>query len=59
MLIQIVIVKMNTQIQFKVTREEKDLIRAEARKIGLGMSPFVRSIVLEKINADKLKEESV
>ncbi len=40
---------METQIQFKTTKEEKMKIRDAARKVGLGMSPFIRSIVLRKI----------
>ena len=48
-LTKLVIVKMETQIQFKTTGEEKELIRNSARKVGLGMSPFIRSIILKKI----------
>ena len=53
-LVKMVLVKMETQIMFKLTKEEKDKIRDAAKEVGLGMSPFIRSMVLRKIN----KEES-
>ena len=40
---------METQIQFKLLEEEKELIRESARRIGLGMSPFCRMACLERI----------
>lgn len=40
---------METQIQFKLTEEEKRLIKKFSREIGLGMSPFCRMACLERI----------
>ena len=44
---------METQIQFKVMEDEKELIREAAKRIGLGMSPFCRMCCLEKIRRNE------
>jgi len=49
---------METQIQFKLMRDEKRRIKEEALKIGLGMSPFVRSIILKHIHKSNKEVDS-
>ena len=44
---------METQIQFKIRSEEKEMIRKHAKKVGLGMSPFIRNLVLKKIYSEE------
>ena len=44
---------METQIQFKLMKKEKKRIKEGASKVGLGISPFVRSIVLKYLNEEE------
>jgi len=43
---------MDTQIQFKLMKEEKRKIKEAAAKIGLGMSPYCRSLILKQLNQE-------
>ena len=54
----LVIDKMETQIQFKLMKEEKELIKESALKIGLGMSQYVRNIVLKYIRQEAISINS-
>ena len=47
----LVIIKME-QITFKLTDENKEKIRNQAEKIGLGMAPYVRHIVLRELSKE-------
>lgn len=43
---------MDTQIQFKLSREEKKRIKEAGAKIGLGISPFCRTVILQKLQME-------
>lgn len=52
------VVKMDTQIQFKLMKEEKKRIKEEASKVGLGISPFCRSLILKQLNKEAINSQN-
>lgn len=48
---------MEQTITFRVTKEVKNEIRKKAKEVGLGMAPFSRNCVLQKIRKDSKNQE--
>ena len=44
------------QIIFKLEKGEKEEIKNAGKKIGLGISPFCRSLILKKIREEAVQE---
>lgn len=42
-----------TVIRFRVTKEERETIEIEAKKLGLSMSTFIRLLIRQWVNGNK------
>jgi hypothetical protein len=48
--------KNNDKLMINISQENKKKVREIAEKEGLGISPFVRRILLEKINREAVSQ---